>query len=328
MKKHLLLFSFLIGSFVAVSQPTITSAVVPTVGHVMNYHVAQYINPGSAGTNQTWNFSSLASTSTKNYTVGLPSATPYAASFPNASFQINDGTEFEFFSTTSNVLSSEGVVDNIGTQPNTDKETAMVFPSIYTTTFSDSWGGMMTVSSISGTRTANTNVMYDGYGTLTTPAGTFTNVTRFHVFRDISDATSFLTVTRAHDEYRFYSPSYMGSLLTIYTRTSSVAPAVTGSMYQAVAAGPVGVSEYSKGNSVIVAYPNPASDVLKLEAVMDRAVNVEFFDFQGRMLYSEKVPEGESPVELNVSELAEGLYFVRVYTVNGRIENKKVLIRH
>jgi len=328
MKKHLLSYFILFGSVAALAQPSITNVVVPTVGQKITFSKAQYMSPGTGGANQTWNFGTLAPTGVRNFTMGLPSATPYQTNFPNATLQMNDGTDFEFFSTTGNDLSSEGVVNSIGTQPNTNAEKFMQFPINFNNTYTDAWGGPMVVSTVSATRTASTTVTYDGYGTLTTPAGTFTNVARLHVVQSISDAAGFITVTRGNDEYRYYSPVFTAPLLTIYTRTASVSTTSTGSEYQMVnPTNPVGLSEQSQGNSAIVAYPNPAADVLNLQAIQDRAVSVELFNFQGKLIYSEMVAEGNSPVQINVSAYSEGLYFVRVNTVNGRVENKKVFIR-
>src|SRR3954469_9213383 len=113
--KKLLLLSLIAGASVAFAQPVLTTTMIPSVGQVMNYHKAAYMSPGSSGANQTWNFSTLTSTGTTNYTVGLPSSTQYTASFPNANLQMNDGTNYEFWSTTANDLSVEGVVDGLGT---------------------------------------------------------------------------------------------------------------------------------------------------------------------------------------------------------------------
>jgi V8-like Glu-specific endopeptidase len=83
---------------------------------------------------------------------------------------------------------------------------------------------------------------------------------------------------------------------------------------------PVNVLEHNADN--IRLFPNPANEWLRLEGV---AISdfIELIDVTGRRI---NTLSGQTSYQLDVSQLAEGVYFIRVLTQNGEY-SKKVVVK-
>jgi len=68
----------------------------------------------------------------------------------------------------------------------------------------------------------------------------------------------------------------------------------------------------------ITLVPNPTTGELRIENYELRIKNVEVFDLYGRKQKAEsRKQKGEGSVVIDLSQLAAGIYFVKVYTENG-----------
>ncbi len=69
----------------------------------------------------------------------------------------------------------------------------------------------------------------------------------------------------------------------------------------------------------ITLYPNPAKDVVNVQCTLNnvQCVSVEVFDVYGKVINTVNVVE--NPTRINVSNLANGMYFVRVTTDEGAV---------
>jgi hypothetical protein len=79
--------------------------------------------------------------------------------------------------------------------------------------------------------------------------------------------------------------------------------------------------------SSILVYPNPANDVANLRFTLTEGsnVSVEVINTIGQVVYNKQLGNigmGEQKVELNVSSLSKGLYFVNLVTGNSKIMAK------
>jgi len=79
-----------------------------------------------------------------------------------------------------------------------------------------------------------------------------------------------------------------------------------------------GMDEYSANNGIV--YPNPANDWLYISA--NRLETVEIYDIVGKRMMSD-----QSNFKLNIGQLPNGTYMVRIITREGAI-NRKLLIKH
>ncbi|MBO7494013.1 MAG: T9SS type A sorting domain-containing protein, partial [Bacteroidales bacterium] len=79
----------------------------------------------------------------------------------------------------------------------------------------------------------------------------------------------------------------------------------------------VGVEEHLL-NSISL-FPNPANDVVNVECTMNnvQCLGVEVFDVFGKLINTVNVVD--NPTRINVSGLANGMYFVRVTTDEGTV---------
>ena len=83
----------------------------------------------------------------------------------------------------------------------------------------------------------------------------------------------------------------------------------------------------TKGSLII--YPNPFSSQteLKFDATKESEQNIEVYNYLGTLVYNKKVQiqEGENKTELDLSELSQGIYFVRLS--KEITQNKNELIK-
>ena len=75
----------------------------------------------------------------------------------------------------------------------------------------------------------------------------------------------------------------------------------------------VGIENYLS-NSIIL-FPNPAKEVINVQCTMNNVQSVEVIDVYGKVISTVNVVE--NPTRINVSGLANGMYFVRVTTEMG-----------
>ena len=77
----------------------------------------------------------------------------------------------------------------------------------------------------------------------------------------------------------------------------------------------VGIEDYLR-NSVIL-FPNPAKEVINVQCTMNNVQSVEVIDVYGKVINTISVTD--NPTRINVSGLANGMYFVRVTTEDGTV---------
>ena len=75
-----------------------------------------------------------------------------------------------------------------------------------------------------------------------------------------------------------------------------------------------------------VVKPNPANDRVEVTNSEFRITNVEIYDMMGRKQKGEgRKQKGERSIEVNISHLPAGIYFVRVYKENNTLETLKLI---
>jgi hypothetical protein len=87
----------------------------------------------------------------------------------------------------------------------------------------------------------------------------------------------------------------------------------------------VGLSE-STSNSINV-YPNPFQDKLFIEigSAFSRS-HIEISDFYGRLVHKSTKNLGQNTLEMNLSFLADGVYYCSIYSESGKVVKK--LVKH
>jgi len=78
----------------------------------------------------------------------------------------------------------------------------------------------------------------------------------------------------------------------------------------------------------MLVYPNPNNGnfTLNLSAVKDQVTNVKIMNMVGGVVYQEKAAQNASfNQNINLSNLSEGVYTLRIQTNNGEIVKKMVI---
>lgn len=84
------------------------------------------------------------------------------------------------------------------------------------------------------------------------------------------------------------------------------------------------LSEYGKEKSTLNTYPNPAYNELNVHADGDLIENIQITNVNGQVVYQEVVYELDKKID--ITDLTEGIYFVKVSTPKG-IQTNKVIVR-
>src|ERR1051326_4256836 len=150
-KKLLYSFGLISATFgVANAQITITMADIAGIGKVIKQatDTTPTISPGTAGTNQTWNFSALAQHSLDTLTFTNPYWTPFQSSFPTSNLAIEQGPNgnagISYANLSGSTFNMVGQHFDPGTGPvNVPENPVQViipFPSTYNTSFNNTSG--------------------------------------------------------------------------------------------------------------------------------------------------------------------------------------------
>lgn len=332
--KHILLSISAVLLFVAPgeisAQPILTATGInPVVGDQINFANAQYVNPGSGGANQTWNLG-FTSTGTGTNTVVAPSTTPYASSFTNANVAWNGGGIYSYYATSSSALTFRGTVNPQGTIISySDYEDQMRYPMSYNTTYTDSWSGTFVQSTYTYYRWGSTTVTADGYGTLTTPAGTFSNVMRVHFVQDYKDSANIMSmpvvITYYNDQYMWYLNGNHYPIASEYTFTMNSNPAQA-SYYVTNVVSSVQDELFATAVSM---YPNPTDGAVNLDITVteNSIVAAEIFSAEGKLLSSAQyvlIP-GENRIRLDIEDFEAGYYFVAIRNKEAVISVQRLI---
>jgi 6-phosphogluconolactonase (cycloisomerase 2 family) len=86
----------------------------------------------------------------------------------------------------------------------------------------------------------------------------------------------------------------------------------------------VGINEVNKTNHITI-YPNPTSGIVTISSIQTIA-NIEVFDVTGKLVYTQQNNNNQTNLEINLSALSNGIYFINAQTENGEISKSKLVI--
>jgi hypothetical protein len=78
--------------------------------------------------------------------------------------------------------------------------------------------------------------------------------------------------------------------------------------------------DFSQNNLEVALYPNPVNDVLNIESELELK-SVEIYSIQGQKVLT------TNQKKINVSDLAAGMYMVRIQDLDNNIATKKIIIK-
>ncbi|MEO5641990.1 MAG: T9SS type A sorting domain-containing protein [Bacteroidia bacterium] len=336
MKKITLLF-LMTGGLCATlaAQPVLTAAgIMPVVGNVLSTTNGGYVNPGPAGANQTWNLA-FANGGASTSTGVTPGSTPYAANFPQSTVSLPGGGAYVYYKGTAAAWQNCGLVDPNGVVlAYSDFEDILHFPFTYTNTYTDTWATTFVSSSTTYYRSGTTTVTADAYGTLTTPDGTFTNVTRVHFYQVYSDSANMqsqpVILEYENDEYMWYLNGNHSVIAAVYILTPDFTSTIMGGFYMNNVVS--GVNDFSALTALSLA-PNPANDVANFNIELNEAkeLNVTIYNYAGQEIGKSITTAGfvgENKIAFSVAELAAGSYFAIVSLDGVQASSQKIVVTH
>jgi hypothetical protein len=317
-----------ISSLSLIAQPTLTgSGCNPLVGDELIYNHSDYITPGNAGANQTWNLSAMTTTASSSEFV-TPASTP-SPGIPNANLSLQVGSSTYYYYK-ANSVAFQNCSDILGgaVLSYSDPEDILHYPFTFNGTFTDTYQG----SGMGISRNGTSTVTADGHGTLITPAGTYTNVLRVHIYRDFIDGPGSpnLNVNRKTHEYRWYTPNSRFHLASVYTQTTSSPGGTTtaqGGMY--VSNYVTELNEQNAWATSVGLYPVPTSDLLHIQfsGHVPTTIKVNLHSSVGSLIMESIIrPDGKTNLEFNLADVPNGIYFVSLNGGNGYSVQKRIVI--
>lgn len=307
----------------------ITGANMPVVGDVVDIGIMDsMLDPGASGTGQTWDFSAATATSTGSFSFVEVAGSLFEGRFPGADLcGISWEGSYAYYDLDNDVLSQVGFGTLVAQAPPndtalvlySDPETVVELPFEFGATFTDAIAGDDIAFNIPFAFTGQVMVEADGTGTLITPAGTFTNVVRYHLTGTKVGAT---TTTR--DQYVWMSPAHRFWLML--TETVSTAGFPSGLTWWATdpISASVGVDEPKRTDLRLM---NTLVDRGTLTLVTNEAMRADLriHDLTGKLVRGTQREVLSGYTTINVSDLSKGVYLIQVRSKQGTYAERFVV---
>lgn len=289
--KKITTYLLVLSGFNAFCQPILNSSDLTSFNVSSNYFEGSSatLNSGGFGANITWNYSTIALAANGTENIETVSSAPYSANFPAANYFTKVNNEYyAYHNLTATKLDFLG--DSFSTTVSANylnPETLFTFPFIYNSSLSD------TYQESSSSPVVSKVTVYDAYGTLILPFGTYTNCMRIKTtYSDTNEIA-----------YNWFKLSPFRVIASCYILPSG--PAFF-DFYQAT-----NLSADSFVISKISIFPNPVSSVLNV-AMANNAVfsRIIIQDSLGKIIFTED--KNNTSAVINTENFSSGLYFVSV----------------
>ncbi|MFH0894326.1 MAG: T9SS type A sorting domain-containing protein [Bacteroidota bacterium] len=291
------------------------------------------LSPGNAGVSQTWNLSGIGNDYPDTMNFFAPSAGPCSSSFPAATlagsqngsqgdfffYMIDDNTKLEMIG-----LCGVFMAPDTSIVPLVPPQKQLSFPSTYNTAFSGQTKEILKIpnstpppDSIKMIMTISYSSLIDGWGTVTTPAGSF-NSLRQKVTKFQTD--SIFVYTTLTGWVSAGAPTIDTTIE--YSWLSQTNPFIAGITVDAqgvvqsakyLLSSNIGVNEISNNSGAINVFPNPSNGKLMITVNAGNAYIIDVYNAMGAKVYSNTSVKGQTSCEVDISQCRRGIYFVNVF---------------
>lgn len=324
MKQTFTLLAALALSIGVHAQPTLTFATnAPVIGSQYTLNYGNYVASGDGGAMQNWDLSALTIDSTDVLQMVAPSSTPNGSQFPGATAAELSSAVITYYQVNANGIHFAGSDDGTSVIVNTPMPKYLAFPCTMGSSWSFPHEAEFEYDGDPVFRSGTVSGEADGYGTLTMPWGTVTNVLRIHLVNEMQDSLSLFTMDYTYDSYLYYVAGQAHPIAELVNATIDFgfgAPEVvqfsrwTGEITTGITA------PLSEGNELTI-YPNPATDVVNVVMPEDLGMSASatVTDAAGRTVHQERIVlTGGRIVQLALQHLVRGLYVLAIMDGKGQ----------
>jgi hypothetical protein len=344
--KKTLLFILTLGVFNAQAQYLLTDTHIPMISdieiQVIDTLPSSSITPGGIGANQFWDLSALNNHFEQAFNYVDPSTTTYGSEFPSAGVAMDAGGFIGYLDVTGGLSKIIGVAIDFelegtpvqGFSEVEPSDTLLIIGSTMNDTYSDRssysvsayYGSEIQgfqVDSIRQSEQKIEDVVFDAYGSLTTPNGTFNNVLREKVITTTTSLVEgyimFLGWNSPNGEtieetivYNWYASGVKAIIASITTDLSgNVLAASYNNSSDATA-----IYDLSASSTEFTLYPNPTINQIIVTGT-NKQQTALVYDITGKLVLSTSLNKDISTI--NVQELNTGTYHVQVLENNTLI---------
>lgn len=312
--------TFLVGNLFA--QPTMQSTDLNLqAGDNFTIVSSSWNSPGSSGGNQTWNFSSMPNSGT-NYTISVTANNSGSYAPANLIMATSAGSQ----SSTGYILANTTELSQIAsigggtTMTYSDPMKMLVYPLTSITNVTDNFEATFQSNGVDFERTGTSMITVDGWGTLTTPSGTFTNVFRVKNELEYQDEVMGQILEYSSVTYSWYKAGIHYALAS-FSEVTALGNTTQSGQY--LLTGNLGLEDKSAITFDIS--PNPVSDFIKIK-LPDHAIDqVQVTDLSGKVIAIHSNLLADTELSFSVSDLNQGTYFVSLVNQGRQIATQKVV---
>lgn len=320
---------FILTAGILLAQPKFTAQDINgSIGDTFRVITTEYVAPGNAGANQTWDFKNLTTTNSTHLEYKDPKNTGNSSDFLAATVAATgDDVNYSYYNQGASSFALLGVMAGGVLIKYDDPEDWLRYPVEYNDTYTDTWGGDFKNGGVTFYRKGKTTVTVDGYGTLITPAGTYTDAIRVHFFQDYIDSNRFLPVAYENDQYMWYVKGISYPVLSTFEFTTFQGTVSTSS-YVTTKQPTTGVNELNKSGLAVSMYPNPSTGSVKIynENAAQEDLSWTVVDVTGKVHLSGNIKGTKNQeITLDLSDLNKGMYYVR-FTTATKTQTSSLLL--
>jgi hypothetical protein len=295
-------------------------------------------NPGSSGTNVTWNFAGLTTNSTA--VSNFSAVTTTNGNYPNANVTVSSSASnvSHYKSTSSNLQYYGGNISVgssvAGTLTYTDAAIEAVYPFSLNTVTTAPISGTVQVTipfPLGGTFTGTSKATLDGVGTLLLPGGgSYNNVFRVVTSQtiNISAGASALVVK---ESYNYYAPGIKAPVVSILTATATPqggaasTQTIVSRNTNALGVTSTTTSVREAAADLVQVYPNPANDVFAVRTGSEKSMVFTLTDITGKIVSTQMVT---GSALINTASLPEGIYIYSLASDGNKVSTGKLTVAH
>lgn len=285
----------------AMAQPVIQAIDInPSIGDVYDINVTQWVSEGNAGSNVTWDLSSMTVASANSMTINAGSP-----SFPLANHTMLDGSGSMMYqenSSTGQYVHGQDAGGVLFTFQ--DPMKMLAFPLDENVNETDAFAATFT-SGVPFTRAGTNDIVADAWGTLITPDDTFNDVWRVRIDQDYTDTYAGGTIVYQAQIYVWYKAGIHYPLASVSTLTTSQGANIDYGTYLNTA----NLNIIEEVNEAFKLYPNPANENLNVEFESIEAIRI--YNAVGNLIKEVSVSSLSNTVSIDIRDLTSGMYFVK-----------------